>query len=198
MRLHEEPVSCKPCVVWFTGLSGAGKTTIARVVEAELSARGQRVFVLDGDALRAGLCRDLSYSEADRSENLWRAAEVAAVVASEGFIVLAAFITPLQVDRDRIRARLESQPFIEVFVDTPIEVAEKRDPKGLYRRARLGQIGNFTGIDSPYDRPLQADLRLETVTDTAQDLAKTVVQSILLTQGRSPDALTPNLERHTK
>jgi len=185
-------------VVWFTGLSGAGKTTIAKLVEPDLVARGRRVFVLDGDALRAGLCRDLSFSAGDRSENLRRAAEVAALVASEGFIVLAAFITPRQVDRDRIRARLGSQPFIEVFVDTPIEIAEKRDPKGLYRRARLGQIGNFTGIDSPYDRPLQADLHLETVGSTAQDLAKTVVQSILLTQGHSPDALTPNLERHTK
>jgi len=180
-----------PCVVWFTGLSGAGKTTIAKLVEADLVARGRRVFVLDGDALRAGLCRDLSFSASDRSENLRRAAEVAALVASEGFIVLAAFITPRQEDRDRIRSRFATQAFMEVFVDTPLDVAERRDPKGLYRRARLGQISNFTGIDSPFDPPTLADLRLDTVANAAVDLAKTVVRTILATRGFATSASAP-------
>ena len=163
MNAHADWAHHGSCVVWFTGLSGAGKTTIARIVEADLAARGCKVLLLDGDVMRAGLCSDLGFTDADRSENLRRAAEVAALIASRGFIVLAAFITPLQVDRDRIRARVTQHPFIEAFVDNPFGVAERRDPKGLYRRARQGDLKNFTGIDSPFDIPTRFDIRLDTV-----------------------------------
>lgn len=168
-----------PCIVWFTGLSGAGKTTIARLALGILQAEGQPAFLLDGDMLRTGLSSDLGFSAADRSENLRRAAEVAALLADSGLIVLAAFITPLAVDRERIRARLGQYAFIEAFVSTPLDVAEQRDPKGLYWRARKGEIREFTGIDSPYEVPDKPDLRLDTTTTAANVLARAVADEVL-------------------
>lgn len=129
-----------PCVVWFTGLSGAGNTTIARLVERELAERGFKAFVLDGDLVRKGLSSDLGFSEADRTENLRRAAEMAALLADAGFVVLAAFITPRELDRQRVQLTLARHVVIEAFVDTPLHVAEKRDVNGLYRKARGGGI----------------------------------------------------------
>ncbi len=165
-------------VIWFTGLSGAGKTTIAHIVRESLCRSGRKVFVLDGDNLRRGLCSDLAFSDADRSENLRRASEVGALLADEGFIVLAAFITPRQADRERIRRRFHAHTFIEVFVDAPLPVVELRDAKGLYRRARRGEIQQFTGVDSPFDVPCTADLRLDTTTSDAVSLAAELIRRL--------------------
>lgn len=172
------PAARTGCVVWFTGLSGAGKTTIAHCLESRLIAANLQVFLLDGDALRKGLCSDLGFSKADRHENLRRAAEVAAMLAESGSIVLAAFITPIQADREWIRGRLRHVVFMEVFVDTPLHVAEARDPKGLYARARRGEIENFTGIDSPFEDPTSPDICLRTVGETPDALACRVMAEL--------------------
>jgi adenylyl-sulfate kinase len=178
----------KPCVVWFTGISGAGKTTIARHAEQLLNADGHRAFLLDGDILRKGLCNDLGFTASDRSENLRRAAEVAALLADSGLIVLAAFITPLNIDRARIRARLHGYALIEAFVSTPLAVAEARDPKGLYRRARSGELRDFTGVDSPFELPDAPVLRLDTTGSSAAVLAKTIVDAVLKEAGAHADS----------
>ena len=143
----------KPAVLWFTGLSGAGKSTIANLVEKKLAARGRHTFLLDGDNVRHGLNRDLGFTEADRIENIRRVGEVARLMADAGLIVLTAFISPFRAERDMVREMLPEGEFIEIFVDTPLAEAEKRDPKGLYAKARAGEIKNFTGIDSPYEVP---------------------------------------------
>lgn len=149
-------------VVWFTGLSGAGKTTLALATEALLSQAGCHTFVLDGDMLRQGLCAGLGFSAEDRSENIWRAGEAAGLLADAGIIVLAAFISPFNADRARLRERLPAGDFIEVYCDCPLEVCERRDVKGLYRRARAGEIPDFTAISSPYEVPQRPELALET------------------------------------
>jgi len=178
MALLASSIERTPCIVWFTGLPCAGKTTIARLVKQLLLRRGNRVFLIDGDVMRRGLCSDLGYSMVDRAENLRRAAEVAALLADQGFIVLAAFITPTQADRDFVRKRMAAYPFIEAFVDTDLSIAEARDVKGLYRRARSGEIPDFTGVSSPFEIPACPDLRLETVSWSADHLAKTVVDEL--------------------
>lgn len=149
-------------VIWLTGLSGAGKSTLADALEAELHAQGRRTYVLDGDHLRNGLNRDLGFSEADRNENIRRVAEVARLFVDAGILVIAAFISPLRAQRDAARARFAPGDFLEVFVDAPLEVAEARDPKGLYRKARSGQLAHFTGIDAPYEPPMTPELVLPT------------------------------------
>jgi adenylyl-sulfate kinase len=158
-------------VLWLTGLSGAGKSTIAQAVHARLLAKGRRAVVLDGDELRRGLTRDLGFSATDRAENVRRTAEVARLMADAGLVVVVALISPFRADRDRARALFEPGRFIEVFVDTALSVAESRDPKGLYRRARQGQLPGFTGIDSPYEVPLAPELRISTAHTTVDEAA---------------------------
>jgi adenylylsulfate kinase len=152
----------KAFVLWFTGLSGAGKSTLARAVEAELFGCGHQVAVLDGDNVRHGLCSDLGFTEEDRHENLRRIGEVAKLFVESGTIVLAAFVSPYQSDRDRVRGMLPHGDFLEVFCKCGLETCEARDPKGLYARARRGEVKNFTGISAPYEPPLRPELTVET------------------------------------
>lgn len=149
-------------VLWFTGLSGSGKSTIAHRVERRLIERGAFAYVLDGDNIRHGLNQDLGFSADDRVENIRRIGEVARLFADAGALVLSAFISPYRADRDRVRALMSSGDFIEIFVDTPIEVCEARDPKGLYKKARAGEIADFTGIDAPYEAPEAPEIHLRT------------------------------------
>jgi adenylyl-sulfate kinase len=166
-------------VVWFTGLSGAGKSTIALELERRLFAAGRFVYLLDGDNLRRGLCSDLGFSETDRSENIRRAAEVARVLADAGLICLAAFISPLHSDRENARKRFSAGQFIEVFVDAPIDVCRQRDPKGLYRRADRGEIPNFTGVGAPYEIPRNAELVLRTGETSVSECVNQVYEYLL-------------------
>lgn len=152
----------KSAVVWFTGLSGAGKSTLAHAVEERLHALGCRTYVLDGDNVRHGLCGDLGFSEAERTENIRRVGEVAKLAVDAGIVVLTAFISPFRSDRARVRALMPDGDFIEIHCDCPIAVCEARDVKGLYRKARAGVIQDFTGISSPYEAPLGAELHLDT------------------------------------
>ena len=168
----------KPTVLWFTGLSGSGKSTIANLVALRLHAMGRHSVIIDGDNLRHGLNRDLGFSEADRIENIRRAAETARLLADAGLIVIASFISPYRSDRAFARERMEPDEFLEVFVDTPLEECRRRDPKGLYQRADAGLIRNFTGVDAPYEAPPAAELHLVTTTATSDSLAEQVVQAL--------------------
>lgn len=150
------------CVVWLTGLSGAGKTTIARALEAELRRTGRAACVLDGDCLRRGLCSDLGFSPEDRQENIRRVGAVARLFADAGLICIVALISPYRRDRDRARAAAPPGRFLEVFVNSPLKVCEQRDPKGLYARARTGELKDFTGISAPYEPPIAPDVELRT------------------------------------
>ena len=161
----------KPAVIWLTGLSGSGKSTIANALERKLLARGCHTYLLDGDNVRHGLNRDLGFTAADRVENIRRIAEVARLMVDSGLIVLTAFISPYRAERDMARSLLEAEEFIEVHVDTPLEVAEARDTKGLYRKARRGELKNFTGVDAPYEAPQSPELRINTVDCTADEAA---------------------------
>lgn len=169
----------KPAVVWLTGLSGAGKTATATELERRLLARDCRTCLLDGDRLRAGLSRDLGYTDADRSENIRRVAEVARLFVDSGLIVIVALISPFRAERAFARSLVEEGEFIEVFIDTPLSVAEQRDPKGLYRKARLGQLPHFTGIDSPYESPSSPELHIETTQLSCSQGVDLIVQSML-------------------
>lgn len=168
----------QPCVIWFTGLSGAGKSTIANLVGLRLIDAGHCTCVLDGDNIRTGLNRDLGFSDADRKENIRRVAEVARLMADAGLIVITALISPFRTDREMARKLLRDTKFIEAFVDAPLAVCEARDPKGLYKRARCGAITQFTGIDSPYEPPLNPELRLDTVANDAPKLAQSVMDRL--------------------
>lgn len=168
----------KPAVLWFTGLSGSGKSTIANIVEKKLAARGRHTFLLDGDNVRHGLNRDLGFTEADRIENIRRVGEVARLMADAGLIVLTAFISPFRAERDLVRKMLPEGEFIEVFVDTPLDEAEKRDPKGLYAKARAGEILNFTGIDSPYEAPDDAEIVIDTTRISSEEAADLIVAEL--------------------
>ena len=169
----------KARVLWFTGLSGSGKSTIANEVEKSLNLMNRHTFLLDGDNVRHGLNKDLGFTEADRIENIRRVGEVAKLMADAGLIVLTAFISPFRVERDMVRAMLPDAEFIEIFVDTPLEVAEARDVKGLYKKARAGALKNFTGIDSPYEPPLNPEIRVNTVEMTATEAAEYIVRQIM-------------------
>lgn len=168
-----------PRVLWFTGLSGSGKSTIANEVEKQLFLMNRHTFLLDGDNVRHGLNRDLGFTETDRIENIRRVGEVAKLMADAGLIVLTAFISPFRAERRMVRDMLPVGEFIEIFVDTPIEVAESRDVKGLYKKARAGQLKNFTGIDSPYEAPENAEIRVNTVDMTPEEAARFIIQQIL-------------------
>ena len=162
-------------VVWLTGLSGAGKSTIAEATLARLRARGRACYLLDGDRVRTGLCRDLGFTPADRTENVRRIGEVGLLMADAGLVVLVAVIAPYEHDRDIVRTAAPDGRFFEVFVDTPLAVCETRDPKGLYKKARAGLLRDFTGVDAPYERPQSPDLVLETTEHSAAELADQLV-----------------------
>ena len=168
----------RPCVIWFTGLSGAGKSTIANLVDKRLYAMGRHTYLLDGDNVRHGLNRDLGFTEADRVENIRRIAEVSRLMVDSGLIVITAFISPFRAERAMARSLVEAGEFFEVHVDTPLEVAEARDAKGLYKKARRGELKNFTGIDSPYEPPEQPELRIDTTTTPADAAADRVVRRL--------------------
>jgi bifunctional enzyme CysN/CysC len=165
----------RPCVLWFTGLSGAGKSTIANALERRLHAMGRHTYLLDGDNVRHGLNKDLGFTDVDRVENIRRVAETAKLFVDAGLIVMVSFISPFRSERRMARDLFEAEEFIEIFVDTPLEVCETRDPKGLYVKARAGLIRNFTGIDSLYEQPEQAELKLDTSHSTPETLAETVL-----------------------
>ncbi|MBA4081814.1 sulfate adenylyltransferase subunit CysN [Erythrobacter donghaensis] len=168
-----------PRVLWFTGLSGSGKSTIANEVEKQLFLMNRHTFLLDGDNVRHGLNRDLGFTEADRIENIRRVGEVAKLMTDAGLIVLTAFISPFRAEREMVRAMLPQGEFIEIFVDTPLEVAEARDVKGLYKKARSGQLKNFTGIDSPYEAPENPEIRVNTVDMAPEEAAQFIIRQIL-------------------
>jgi bifunctional enzyme CysN/CysC len=168
----------KPCVVWFTGLSGAGKSTVANLVERKLHASGRLTYLLDGDNVRHGLNKDLGFTEQDRVENIRRVAEVARLMVDAGLIVLVSFISPFRAERRGARALLKEGEFFEVFVDTPLAEAEKRDIKGLYGKARRGELKNFTGIDSPYEPPESPEIHLDTTAVTAEQAAERIVEHL--------------------
>lgn len=165
-------------VVWFTGLSGSGKSTVAVDVERRLVKAGRAVYLLDGDNLRFGLCRDLTFSADDRRENIRRISEVAKLFADAGIIVLAAFISPYREDRDALRASMEPGRYMEIFINTPIEVCEARDIKGLYKKARAGEIEDFTGVSAPYEEPIDPDMTIDTSVVSLDDASRQVVEYI--------------------
>ncbi len=176
---HASLKNQKPRVLWFTGLSGSGKSTIANEVEKRLNLMNRHTFLLDGDNVRHGLNKDLGFTEADRIENIRRVGEVAKLMADAGLIVLTAFISPFRAERDMVRAMLPEGEFIEIFVDTPLEVAEARDVKGLYKKARSGALKNFTGIDSPYEAPETPEITVNTVAMTPAEAAEFIVRQIM-------------------
>ncbi len=167
--------SQKPCLIWFTGLSAAGKSTIAGLVEKKLAEEIKHTYLLDGDNVRYNLCKDLGFSEQDRVENIRRIGEVSKLFVDCGVITLCAFISPFRKDRRMVRDLFESNEFIEVFVDTSLEECENRDPKGMYKKARQGHIKHFTGIDSPYERPENPELHLNGDTQSPDQLAEKVI-----------------------
>jgi bifunctional enzyme CysN/CysC len=169
----------KPAVLWFTGLSGAGKSTIANLVEKKLVARGHHTVLLDGDNVRHGLNRDLGFTEADRIENIRRVGEVARLMVDAGLIVLTAFISPFRAERHMVRRMVPEGEFLEVFIDTPLSEAEKRDAKGLYAKARAGELKNFTGIDSPYEPPEAPEIRIDTTQLSADEAADRILEELL-------------------
>lgn len=168
----------KPVVLWFTGLSGSGKSTVANAVESKLLSLGKHSYLLDGDNVRHGLNKDLGFSDADRVENIRRIGEVAKLFVDAGSIALTAFISPFIADREQVRALLGPGQFLEVFVDTPLEVCEQRDPKGLYKKARAGEIKHFTGIDSEYQAPEQPEIHIETADKSIEACAEQVVEKL--------------------
>ncbi len=165
----------KPCILWFTGLSGSGKSTIANAVEAKLNQLEKHTYLLDGDNIRLGLNKGLTFSDKDRIENIRRIGEVSKLFVDSGMIVLTAFISPFQKERDAVRSLVEEGEFIEVFINTPLEVCESRDPKGLYQKARKGEISNFTGISSPYEAPLKPEIHIVNDSDSIEDVAQQII-----------------------
>ena len=168
----------KPCLLWFTGLSGSGKSTIANALDVALSEQSYHTFLLDGDNVRSALCKDLGFSDQDRVENIRRIGEVSKLFTDAGLIVLSAFISPFASDRRLVRSLLPDGEFIEVFMDTPLATCENRDPKGLYRKARAGEIKHFTGIDSPYELPARAEVVLDTSYMSVDDCVAILIEHL--------------------
>jgi len=165
----------KPCILWFTGLSGSGKSTVANAVESKLLALNKHTYLLDGDNIRMGLNKGLTFSDEDRVENIRRIGEVSKLFVDAGTIVLTAFISPFQKERDVVRALVKKDEFIEVFIDTPLAICESRDPKGLYEKARKGEIPNFTGISSPYEAPEKPEIHVKTENISIDESAAQIV-----------------------
>lgn len=165
-------------VIWFTGLSGSGKSTIANQLEKKLFSSGMRTYSLDGDNIRSGLNSGLSFSEEDRTENNRRIAEVAKLFVDAGLVTITAFISPLKDDRERAKKIIGGEDFIEVFVNTSLEVCEERDVKGLYKKARKGEIANFTGISAPYEKPLNPDIEIKTEQESVEDAVERIFKTI--------------------
>ncbi|EON6314944.1 TPA: adenylyl-sulfate kinase [Vibrio cholerae] len=179
---HQDRISLKqqkPVVLWFTGLSGSGKSTIANAVEMKLANLGKHSYLLDGDNIRHGLNKDLAFTDQDRIENIRRIGEVAKLFLDSGSIVLTAFISPFIGDREQVRALLKDGEFLEVFIDTPLDVCEQRDPKGLYKKARAGEIKHFTGIDSEYQAPINPEIHIETALKSVDECAEQIVQYLI-------------------
>lgn len=174
-KLRAKLKSQKPCLIWFTGLSAAGKSTIAGLVEKQLAEEVKHTYLLDGDNVRYSLCKDLGFSEVDRVENIRRIGEVSKLFVDGGIITLCAFISPFRKDRRMVRDLFEEREFIEVFVDTSLEECERRDPKGMYKKARSGEIQEFTGIDSPYERPEKPEIYLPGDQCPPEELAEKVI-----------------------
>ena len=175
---REKALGQRGQVLWFTGLSGSGKSTLANEVEQALHAAGRHTFLLDGDNLRHGLNGDLGFSEADRTENIRRVAEVAKLMADAGLIVLTAFVSPFAADREKARSIVGPERFVEIYVDCPLEVCESRDVKGLYAKARQGLIPDFTGISSPFEAPAQPELRVQTAENDLANCCQQILQHI--------------------
>ena len=173
---REERNGHKGAVIWFTGLSGSGKSTIAVELQAQLFERGCHVYVLDGDNIRHGLNKDLGFSPEDREENIRRIGEVAKLFADSGSLVLTAFISPYRQDRDKVRALVKKGDFLEVFVNTPLDICEKRDPKGMYKKARSGEIKQFTGISAPYEEPANPEITVHTDMESKEESAKFILE----------------------
>lgn len=169
----------EPKLLWFTGLSGSGKSTLASELEAVLYKRGFNTYILDGDNIRSGLNKDLDFTEASRKENIRRIAEVAKLFVDAGVVVATAFISPFVSDRQMARELVGNDRFVEIFIDTPLEICEARDVKGLYAKARAGKIQNFTGIDSPFERPEKPDIYIETKGKTVEESLDTLVTQIM-------------------
>ncbi len=169
----------KPCVLWFTGLSGSGKSTIANLLEQKLFELKKQSYLLDGDNIRHGLCGDLGFSDRDRVENIRRISELCKLFVDSGEIVLAAFISPFRTDRAFARSLLDNGEFIEVFVDAPLSVCEERDPKGLYKKARRGEIHKFTGIDSDYQAPATAEITINTAESNPQQCVQQILDYLI-------------------
>lgn len=165
----------KPCILWFTGLSGSGKSTIANAVESKLLELNKHTYLLDGDNIRMGLNQGLGFCDEDRIENIRRIAEVSKLFVDSGVIVLSAFISPFQKQRDSVRTLVQEDEFIEVFINTPLEVCEARDPKGLYQKARKGDIPNFTGISSPYEAPINPEIEIINDKISIEDVAQKII-----------------------
>jgi len=176
---HASMKNQKPAVVWLTGLSGSGKSTIGNILEKKLARMNRHTFLLDGDNVRHGLNKDLGFTETDRIENIRRVGEVAKLMTDAGLIVITAFISPFRSERDMVRGMMQPGEFIEVFVDTPLEEAERRDVKGLYAKARGGQLKNFTGIDSPYEEPHSPEIRIDTTQMSAAEAADLIIARLI-------------------
>jgi adenylylsulfate kinase len=169
----------KPCILWFTGLSGSGKSTIANALETRLYDNGNFTYLLDGDNVRHGLNKDLGFNDDSRVENIRRISEVAKLFIDSGQIVLTAFISPFASDRDLVRNLVEQEEFIEIFIDTPLEVCEERDPKGLYKKARAGEIKDFTGIDSLYEVPSQAEIHIKNDNTSVKEVCQIIIDYLV-------------------
>lgn len=175
---RERALRQKSQLIWFTGLSGSGKSTLAVQLESSLFKKGYKTYLLDGDTIRTGLNNDLGFSEADRIENIRRIAEVAKLMIDAGVVVIGAFISPLKVNRDTVKQIVGAANYFEIFVDTPLEICEQRDVKGLYKKARAGELKNFTGISSPYEKPDHPDVAVQTANISAEEAISLLIEKV--------------------